>query len=391
MIVSGSRDRTLRWWNSETLECAAVSVKRNSHLDSITITRIVPGSSSSHILTGSLDGTIKIWDSRTSQCTKTLNENDRASNGLITSFDWLHPSNLTFITGSTSVDTGNNNEGRGKLSMWDGRIKFGVAASLNLPCGLITALSFSSNTRAVACGGSDSKIRIFDVRHFVENNYFDLSNQEYETTTENNNKIIPRVPGHIQSIYLDSNKLLTCQPNQFTIYAASLETPAKFKHLHAMNGNLIPYAHPVYAINKEYFQSMGTPNNNSSQTINNLNGSPVATSMTSSITSTTNEISTKSSSSLMCFDYDSINDRISLASSDMITVYENRSMIGTINFSEEESSSDEENTKINNPRTPASRRTPRSARSNTRSGTTREFRQTPQQSRTNQRRRKSQT
>eukprot|EP00966_Prymnesium_polylepis_P057790 1338469-Prymnesium_polylepis.1 len=59
-IVSGSRDRTIKVWDSGTLELKAT--KENAHSEPVTSVAFNPVDGKT-IVSGSRDQTIKVWDS----------------------------------------------------------------------------------------------------------------------------------------------------------------------------------------------------------------------------------------------------------------------------------------------------------------------------------------
>ncbi len=67
IIASGSYDRTVRLWNTETGECLKII---HGHSKEIVSVAFSPDGLS--LASGSKDGTVKLWDLETYECRKTF-------------------------------------------------------------------------------------------------------------------------------------------------------------------------------------------------------------------------------------------------------------------------------------------------------------------------------
>ena len=339
VLVSASRDCTLRWFDVDSFACRRVSVKRGGHVDCVTAIRILPSCGARRVASIALDGALKVWDSERGQVSSSHNSDDVAALGLLLSLDVVHPSSLTFITGSTRG--GANRVGEGRVAMWDLRTASGVTSSVTLPCGLMTAVSYSSYQQAIAAGGSDGLVRIFDARkmnistsaqhtlHIPTHSTTAYQHHHQHTgaiTAPSTSPPSPSAPAlsaqaaavcHLQSLCLLPDRLLTCQSRAFTVFACASSAPAR---LRSAALQAFPYAFPVHSISPREVQrwsatSAAPPSLAFSAPTPSLSafGSPVSS----------------AAPSLVSFQYDERSDVLALASQQAVLVWNARHRLQT--------------------------------------------------------------
>ena len=79
LVVCGSRDCTLRWFDFDSFACQRVSARRSQHTDSVSTVRFVPGTSGRRVVSSGLDGTVKLWDTETGQSVSASSDDSSAS------------------------------------------------------------------------------------------------------------------------------------------------------------------------------------------------------------------------------------------------------------------------------------------------------------------------
>ena len=294
LLVCGSRDCTLRWFDFDSFACQRVSARRSQHSDSVTTVRFVPGSAGRRVISSGLDGRVKLWDTETGQAiagsadsaSAPLSASASASGataGLLLSLDFVHPSAGSYVTGATCAGEGNVGEGR--VALWDVRTRAGLVSQLTAPCGLVPSVSFCAYNNGIAAGGSDGVVRVYDMRRFRAEALQEVRMPAAPVSAfaappaifplcsplpldaaqaSEGVALIPAstsppspstVPGsaasssapsrrHIQSVCLLPDRLLALQSSALTLFSASTAPPRKTA--------TFPFAHPVHSVTARY-------------------------------------------------------------------------------------------------------------------------------------------
>ena len=284
LLVCGSRDCTLRWFDFDSFACQRVSARRSQHSDSVSAVRLVPGTSGRKVVSSGLDGKVKLWDTETGQSLSSSSDSSGSargasgSAGLLLSLDLVHPSGGTYVTGATCAGEGNVGEGR--VALWDVRTRDGLVSQVTAPCGLIPSVSFCSYNSGIAAGGSDGVVRVYDMRFFKAealhevsvpptpvsafasappaSSYYSSSVVDVTLAPDSLSLVPPSTSPpspsilgspmsssppsrrHIQSVCLLPDRLLALQSTALTIFASSPAPPRK--------SSAFPFAHPVHSI-----------------------------------------------------------------------------------------------------------------------------------------------
>ena len=280
VVVCGSRDCTLRWFDLDSFACQRVSAKRSQHTDSVTTVRFIPGTSGKRVVSSGLDGRVKLWDTETGQSVSASSDSSTAAAtvGLLLSLDFIHPSAGSYVTGATCAGEGNVGEGR--VALWDVRTEGGVVSQLTASCGLIPSISFCSYNNGIAAGGSDGVVRVYDMRRFTAETLHEVSvpatpvsafaftlpvhgltsslvaddplpsdfvslippstSPPSPSILTSSVSSLPPSRRHIASVCLLPDRLIALQSTALTIFAASTAPPRK--------KTTFPFAHPIHSI-----------------------------------------------------------------------------------------------------------------------------------------------
>lgn len=141
LIASGSDDKTIKLWDTATGKCQQTLKDHSSCVISVAFSH-----SSKQIASGLLDSTIKIWDTMTGKCQQTLKGHSKG----ISSVAFSHNSKL-IASGS----------GDKTIKLWDtttGRCQQTLKGHKQW----VFSITFSHNSKQIASGSLDATIKIWD-------------------------------------------------------------------------------------------------------------------------------------------------------------------------------------------------------------------------------------
>jgi WD40 repeat protein len=140
--LSGSNDKTLRWWDVHTGECRRVLAGHDKWVNAVALS-----SDGRHALSGSRDRTLRWWDLRTGQCRLVLERHDNDVAAVALSADGGHA-----LSGG----------GDGTLRWWDLRTGRCLAT---FPCEYPVRAAALSQSPAgiVAAGLSNGSVLFFQI------------------------------------------------------------------------------------------------------------------------------------------------------------------------------------------------------------------------------------
>ena len=151
-FASGGTDNTARIWTTDRI----VPVRAlTGHLSGISCVAWHPNCN--YLLTGSDDRTVRMWDVQTGRCVRLLTGST---------------SNLTSLEVSPNGRHAVAGDGTGNIHVWDlgtGRLVTEIRPNLPKGGAPVYSLAFSSCGSALASGGADCCVRLWDVRGSFEN------------------------------------------------------------------------------------------------------------------------------------------------------------------------------------------------------------------------------
>lgn len=141
VLASGSADKTLKFWNLETLD--RVRTYRG-HRDYVTAVALSAGAK--EVASASLDGKVRIWSTRSNRLTRSLSGHDGRASAIA-----FAPSGDVLASGGSD----------GKVRVWDFK-KSRTPKTLPSHDGDISALAFSPDGQHIASAGDDGIVRVWD-------------------------------------------------------------------------------------------------------------------------------------------------------------------------------------------------------------------------------------
>jgi WD40 repeat protein len=161
LLVSGSEDKTLRLWDTDTGKClnilqghtnailsVAASPQGNVFANSNIIWCVAYSPSGNLLASGSKDSSVKLWDMPTGECLKTL-EGHR-------SWVWC----IAFSPDGTTLASGGNDQ---VVRLWD--VATGqLLNALEGHSDCIRSIAFSRDGKTLATSSDDETIKLWDVR-----------------------------------------------------------------------------------------------------------------------------------------------------------------------------------------------------------------------------------
>ncbi|KAK3359288.1 WD40-repeat-containing domain protein, partial [Lasiosphaeria hispida] len=141
LIASGSRDQTIKIWDTATGACTQTL---KGHSDSVYSIAFSPDSKL--IASGSDDQTIKIWDTATGACTQTLKGHSRSVYSIAFSPD------LKLIASGSDDQT---------VKIWD-TATGACTQTLKGHSGYVSSIAFSPDSKLIASGSGDQTVKIWD-------------------------------------------------------------------------------------------------------------------------------------------------------------------------------------------------------------------------------------
>ncbi|KAJ7306929.1 WD40 repeat-like protein [Mycena albidolilacea] len=149
-IVSGSYDNTVRIWDSKT--GAEVSAPLTGHTNPVTSVAFSPDGS--HIVSGSYDNTVRIWDSKTgAEVSAPFTGHTSCVTSVAFSPDGSH-----IVSGSYD----------NTVHIWDSKTGAEVSAPLTGHTNSVTSVGFSPDGSHIVSGSSDNTVRIWDSKTGTE-------------------------------------------------------------------------------------------------------------------------------------------------------------------------------------------------------------------------------
>ncbi|KAJ7191535.1 WD40 repeat-like protein [Mycena pura] len=143
-VVSGSSDCTVRIWDSES--GAAIGAAMKSHTDAVVSVAFFPNGR--QILSGSIDKTARIWDPEAGALRSVpLTGHTKDVRSVA-----LSPDGRRFVSGSDDHT----------VRIWDSETGAALGAALNGHTDTVWAVAFSPDGRRIASGSFDRTVRIWD-------------------------------------------------------------------------------------------------------------------------------------------------------------------------------------------------------------------------------------
>lgn len=172
-------------------------------------------------------------------CIKSVNNHCAVTGGYSVIPMISNPQDINNTNTNTNNNNNNNNirnndpgganiSHRGRLAIWDSRLKDGLVSSVELSCALISSVSYSKGNFALAAGGSDGLVHVYDVRYLdasvplvvYPSGLPSVHNSPLSTSyVEPPSFALSRAP--IISVHLDTTRLLACSANALNVFSAS--------------------------------------------------------------------------------------------------------------------------------------------------------------------------
>jgi len=144
-VVSGSNDKTIKIWNSKTFRLIATL---KNHADWVNALAIIP--SNENIVSGSDDKTIKVWNSKTLKIITTLKNHTEEVNALA-----IIPSNENIVSGSYDKT----------IKVWNSTT-YKLIATLTGHTNFVRSLAIIRSNENIISGSDDKTIKIWNSRTF---------------------------------------------------------------------------------------------------------------------------------------------------------------------------------------------------------------------------------